>query len=239
MQFGNDFCKRFHFDFSLFFVYNDNGITKEELPMFKGFSNEDFSVFDVPGLEARMERLIAVIRPKLNALGANFAPHLSILCAEEMFTHVAKHARRTVHPPKDTWVAWAKNKRGYKALPHFQIGLWETHLFIQFTIIYECQNKIIFADNLSRSAIQLQKLIPGHFYWSLDHTKPDVQSIAALDEHSYELILNKLRNNKNAEFLCGLQIKRDDLVLQDVEAFYRLVEDTFQTLLPLYRMSFA
>ena len=37
--------------------------------------------------------------------------------------HVAKHARRSVNPPIDTWVAFAPNKRGYKMLPHFQIGL--------------------------------------------------------------------------------------------------------------------
>lgn len=31
--------------------------------------------------------------------------------------------------PVDTWVAFAPNKRGYKMLPHFQIGLFKDHLF--------------------------------------------------------------------------------------------------------------
>ena len=56
---------------------------------------------------------------------------------------MAKHARRTVNPPKDSWVAFAPYKRGYKSLPHFQIGLWRTHLFIVLVIIYEALKKML------------------------------------------------------------------------------------------------
>jgi hypothetical protein len=35
-------------------------------------------------------------------------------------------------------LAFANSKRGYKKLPHFQIGLWDTHMFVWFAIIYEC-----------------------------------------------------------------------------------------------------
>ena len=72
-----------------------------------GFTDQDFDVFSVPGLEARMEVLIERVRPKLEALGAELSPYVSALAGEEMFVHVAKHARRTVNPPIDTWVAWA------------------------------------------------------------------------------------------------------------------------------------
>ena len=89
---------------------------------FGGFTNEDFDVFLIDGLEARMDALKTTIRPKLEQLGAYYAPSLSALTGDEMFVHVAKHARRTINPPKDTWVAFANNPRGYKMLPHFQIG---------------------------------------------------------------------------------------------------------------------
>ena len=206
--------------------------------MFTGFSTEDFEVFNIPGLEPRMNKLIELIRPKLNMIGSQFSPLLSALCGEEMFVHVAKHARRTVHPPKDTWVAWAKNKRGYKALPHFQIGLWGTHVFIQFTIIYECQNKHIFADNIAANKNLINNCIPNHYYWSLDHTKPDVRSIASLDEHELDTVIHKLRHQKNTEFLCGIQIANDDPILSDQIKFTKLIDDTFETLLPLYKISF-
>lgn len=74
------------------------------------FQDVDFDVFTIPGLEARMDALIKTARPKLNELGERLAPALSQLTGEEMYAHVAKHARRSVNPPNDTWVAWAANK---------------------------------------------------------------------------------------------------------------------------------
>src|SRR5690606_10184335 len=99
------------------------------LHTFNGFTQEDFDVFAIEGLEARMNGIKQQIRPKLEWLGQYFAPTLTMATGEEMFAHVAKHARRTINPPNDTWVAWANDKRGYKKHPHFQIGLWGTHLF--------------------------------------------------------------------------------------------------------------
>ncbi|WP_374110577.1 DUF1054 family protein [Neobacillus cucumis] len=37
-------------------------------------------------------------------MGEYFAPLLSSLTEDEMFVHVAKNARRTINPPKDTWI---------------------------------------------------------------------------------------------------------------------------------------
>ncbi len=104
---------------------------------FSGFHQEDFDVFAIDGLDQRMDAIKTIVRPKLEALGHHFAPVLSLKTGDEMFFHVAKHARRTVNPPKDTWVAWANDKRGYKKHPHFQIGLWQTHLFVWYAVIYE------------------------------------------------------------------------------------------------------
>src|SRR5699024_11327687 len=59
------------------------------------------------------------------------------MVGSDMHLHIAKHARRTVNPPNDTWMAIAGNKRGYKKHPHFQVGLWDDHLFIWLAYIYE------------------------------------------------------------------------------------------------------
>lgn len=79
---------------------------------FQGFTHDDFAVFQIESMEPRMDALIARVRPKLNELGNELAPVLSALCGEEMFPHVAKHARRTVHAPNDTWVAQARINAG-------------------------------------------------------------------------------------------------------------------------------
>ena len=44
--------------------------------MFNGFSRDAFDVFEVPGLDARMEAIKSIIRPELEQLGATFAPLL-------------------------------------------------------------------------------------------------------------------------------------------------------------------
>jgi uncharacterized protein YktB (UPF0637 family) len=205
---------------------------------FSGFTSEDFQIFTIAGLEPRMEALIHSVRPKLHELGQTIAPYLSAVCGEEMTAHVAKHARRSVNPPDDTWVAWANNKRGYKAHPHFQIGLWSTHVFIQFAIIYESQNKAIFADNMMKKISAVRKAIPDHYFWSLDHMQPEVRLHSSLKKADFEHMLTRLREIKMSEILCGLRIERDDPLLLDGPGFIHKAEETFASLMPLYRMGF-
>uniref|UniRef100_UPI00403F326F DUF1054 family protein n=1 Tax=Paenibacillus sp. FSL R10-2734 TaxID=2954691 RepID=UPI00403F326F len=48
----------------------------------------------------------------------------------------------------------------------------------------------------------------------------------------------KLREVKKGEVTCGLRIDKDDPVLHDGEMLLSVIQETFETLLPLYRMSF-
>jgi len=206
---------------------------------FSGFNSNDFDVFQVPGLEPRMEMLIERVRPKLEELGAELTPFLTELIGEEMFVHVAKHARRTVNPPKDTWVAWASSKRGYKALPHFEVGMFDTHVFVIFAIIYESPNKTTFAEGLERQLKEVRSSLPGAYYWSMDHMAPHGTLQKDMQDEDFDQIITKLKTVKKAEVMCGLRIDRDDPLVADGDRFVETVRSTFQTLLPLYKMSFA
>lgn len=62
---------------------------------FNGFEQRDFNVFTIDGLEERMEALRSRISTKLEAIANHLEPDLSSLSGDEMFVHVAKHARRT------------------------------------------------------------------------------------------------------------------------------------------------
>lgn len=205
---------------------------------FSGFAQEDFEVFHIPGLEPRMDALISRVRPKLTALGSEAAPMLSAICGEEMFPHVAKHARRTINPPNDTWVAWGPNKRGYKALPHFQVGIFHSHLFIVFSIIYESQNKITFAKALTQHADTIRKELPDHFFWSTDHLDPRGTPHSEMTDEKFADLTRKLTEVKKGEVTCGLRIDNSDPLLEDGDALLIRIQETFETLLPLYRMSF-
>ncbi|CDQ19892.1 YktB family protein [Halobacillus karajensis] len=202
---------------------------------FKGFTQEDFDVFSIPGLENRMEALRERVSPKLDALATELAPDVTAMTGDEMFVHVAKHARRKTNPPNDTWAALASNKRGYKKLPHFQIGLWETHVFLWFAVIYESPIKKDFAFKLEQHKNEVLQHIPEDFVWSVDHMKPDSIPHSKVDEDKYLSMTERLKSVKKAEILCGRNIERGDERLKDPESFLALCKETFQTLEPLYR----
>jgi uncharacterized protein YktB (UPF0637 family) len=202
------------------------------------FTPDDFDVFTVPGLEARMEALIAGVRPKLIRLGETLAADITAIAGVEMFPHVAKHARRTVHAPNDTWVAWAANKKGYKMLPHFQVGLFATHLFAQFSIIYESNHKTIFAGALQSELDRVKRIVPAEYVWSMDHLKPEGTPHGQMADTDFTSMAKKLASTKNSEVMVGIRLDRNHPLLLDGDKLYETIYGTFETLMPLYRMSF-
>ena len=218
-------------------IYDKCQHVEEVKWIFRDLKNEDFEVFHIDGLEARMEALIERIRPKLAVLGHHFAPTLTTIAGDEMFAHVAKHARRTINPPKDTWVAFANNPRGYKMLPHFQIGLWDTHVFIWFAIIYEAPQKQEIAGRLIKKLNKIYKEIPKDFVWSLDHMKPESFQHGKLSKEDLRSMIERLGAVKKAELLCGYEISRETASNMEAEEFLRIVDNVFEKVAPLYKIA--
>lgn len=204
---------------------------------FSGFWEKDFDVFAVEGLDERMKALKTTVRPKLESLGEHFKARLTEKTDEQMYYHVAKHARRKVNPPDDTWVAFCNNNRGYKKLPHFQIGMFGSHIFVWFAVIYESPIKGELGQELINNIEEIQSQIPENFVWSIDHTKPDTISNKELSRETLLEMFDRLVNVKKAELLCGITIDADDPILQHEEALLNKIDETFNKLLPLYSMS--
>lgn len=201
------------------------------------FTKEDFDTFTIEGLDPRMEVLKEQVRPKLTLLGEHFAPTLSALTGDEMFPHVAKHARRSVNPPADSWVAFANSKRGYKKLPHFQIGLWDTHMFVWFAIIYESPIKEEYGRLLEAKQEEITKQIPDHFVWSPDHTKPGAYKQSDMDQEQLKTLFERLQTVKKAELLCGIQLQKEDVINMNNNEFLQTIEDAFRKLSFLYTLT--
>lgn len=202
------------------------------------WTNQDFDVFTIDGLEPRMEALINQVRPKFNELGDTFAHYFTVELGEEFFAHVAKHARRTVNPPHDSWVAFAPNKRGYKAMPHFQIGLFESHLFINLAVIYEAPQKNDMAARLLAQP-ELFHALPKNFYVAGDHMSPVTQNITeAIEKRDIEKLLTRLQTVKKGEFIVGRTLSREETIRLLPTAFNNVVEETFDALLPIYNAMF-
>lgn len=200
------------------------------------FTKKDFETFAVEGLDARMEVLKESVSPKLEKLGNYFAPILQGLTNDEMNVHVAKHARRSVNPPEDSWVAFSNSKRGYKQLPHFQIGLWKTHVFVWFALIYESPQKkeygALFEDHLQ----DISRHIPENFSWSADHTKPDTQIHGELSNEQLKTLVERLQTIKKAELLCGVTISKEEVMKMNNREFLTAIEHAFTKTAYLYRL---
>jgi len=194
---------------------------------------EDFNLFLIDGLENRMNALQKQVQPKFAALGDQLVNRLSAHGTGEFFTHVARHARRTVNPPTDSWVAMAPLKRGYKAIPHFQIGLWSTHLFIIIAVIYENPDKKGIAERLEKKIHTITSL-PDSYIVSGDHMKPDAFEINDYEEEELLNLLERLKTVKKAEFLVGRHLSKEDAVKMTSAEFLNFTTETIDELLPVY-----
>ncbi|MFB4158551.1 YktB family protein [Geomicrobium sp. JSM 1781026] len=201
-----------------------------------GFTTKDFNVFTIPGLEPRMEALQEQIQPKFKNIGERLVSEISSLTGEEMFLHIAKHLRRTTNPPDDSWLAIAPDKRGYKKHPHFQLGLFDDHLFIWLAFIYELPNKKEIGEAFLND-LNTIKTLPNDFAISTDHTKKSAEQIGDLTESDLEKKVIRFRDVKKGEFLIGQQLTPTDSRVQDEEELIKTAIDTYETLLPLYRKS--
>lgn len=202
---------------------------------FQGFMPSDFETFTIDGLSARMEAIQERIQPKFRAVGEMLAHDLSVLLGTEMFLHIARHARRTVNPPKDTWLAICNNKRGYKQHPHFQVGLYDDHLFIWLAFIYELPNKRNIASTFLEYQEEIRKQLPDDFVISMDHMKKDKQRLDAIDLNQ---ALTRFRDVKKAELLLGRHVAADDPLVRNGQALYELIIKTFETLVPVYWLAY-
>ncbi|UCZ51877.1 DUF1054 domain-containing protein [Bacillus shivajii] len=201
---------------------------------FNGFHKDDFNVFHIEGLEERMEGIKERIQPKFKNISEDIIENLSRSVGHEMHLHVAKHARRKVNPPNDTWSAYCHNKRGYKKHPHFQVGMFDDHVFIWLAFIYELPNKSEIANVFLDDLDSVKENIPNDYVISLDHMKKDAESIESID---LQKALERFRDVKKAEFLIGRHIDANDPLLQDGDKFINYVQETFEMLTPLYKMS--
>lgn len=207
------------------------------MTVFKGFKQEDFDTFTIDGLEERMKAIQTRIQPKFQAISDELLQSLSVRSGLEMFLHIAKHARRKVNPPVDTWMAMANNKRGYKQHPHFQIGLFDDRVFIWLAFIYELPNKKEIAEKFLQQSSEIKRRLPPEMMLSFDHMKKDALSLSEMDEDQWEQGLKRFRDVKKAELLIGRNIMKNDPVLKDGKRFIAFTNETFDQLLPLYHLS--
>ncbi len=204
---------------------------------FEGFQASDFEVFEVPGFDERMHAVKTVLSPKFERLGHDLAPRLTEVLGVPMYSHVAKHARRTVNPPKDSWVAISGDKRGYKKHPHFEIGAWRTHAFALFGLLYEAADRAHFAEKIKMNAEVLLEHFPPGYVWIPDHTNPEGIQGRDVTPTRLKELAQRMTTTRNGELLVGIQVPKADAAHMKASEFEQAVMVCFTKIKPLFRMA--
>jgi uncharacterized protein YktB (UPF0637 family) len=197
-----------------------------------GFSPVDFEVFGVEGFNERMQQIYAHVRPKLLRLGDELAPELARKLHMEFFPHVAKHARRTVNPPPETWAAFGPSPKGYKRFGYLALCISAAGVHARAVVKSEADRRPEIGRSLKTRAQQLAKDFNGSAIGHYDKwdflTIPDQGAADAEFFSGLGQSLEKKSGGIDVGFGWSakeaLRLERDELI------------DAFRELGPLYRI---
>lgn len=197
-----------------------------------GFRLVDFEVFKVEGFSERMEQIYALVRPKLLRLGDELAPELARRLHLEFFPHVAKHARRTVNPPSETWAAFGPSPKGYKRYGYLALCVSRAGLHARAVVKSEADKRPAMARLIKERAPALAKSLRGTKLQRYD--KWNFKSLPASEPADEEFFVAAAegvgKRTGGLDLGFGWEV-RDALRLERGELI-----DAFSELEPLYRV---
>src|SRR5215471_10016267 len=174
--------------------------------MFPGFTATDFKVFDIPGFKPRMDAIRTRIRPKLEAAGRDLLPDVARIGGAEAFVHVARHARRTVNPPDDTWVAFALDKRGYKKHCHFKVAVSRGAVRFLFEAGPEHAAKKRWASSWRRQGPKLAPVLrraKGLAWFKNEHDEAPAAVLAEMSSDEVARLGDELTRTRDGQVVLG------------------------------------
>jgi uncharacterized protein YktB (UPF0637 family) len=203
------------------------------------FVAADFRVFDVKGFKPRMSEIRSRVRPKLEALGHSVAPAVARSIGAEVFAHVARHARRTVNPPEDTWVAFGPDARGYKKHGHFKVAVSRRAVRFLFEVGPEHADKKRWGAAWKKNAPKLAPVLRRvkNLAWFKDeHDEEPASPLADLTPDAVGELGDELTRTRDGQLVIGRAVPAEEAARWS-EAQYRAAAlETFRALAPLYRL---
>ena len=204
------------------------------------FTAADFRVFEIDGFKARMEAIRTRIRPKLEVLGKALVSDVSHATGAEAFVHVARHARRTVNPPDDTWVALGPDQRGYKKHGHFKVAISRHCVRFLFEVGPDHADKERWAAAWRKSAPRLGPVfrrVGGLVWFKDEHDEDPAAQLEDLDAEALVHLADELTRTRDGQMVVGRVVPLAEAA-RLTEAQHRAAAvTTFRTLAPLYRLS--
>jgi uncharacterized protein YktB (UPF0637 family) len=179
------------------------------------------------------------IRPKLEAMGSLLLSDIERLTGGEVFAHVAKHARRTVNPPDDTWVAFAPDKRGYKKHSHFKVAISRHCVRFLYEAGPEYHEKAKWLASWKRKAGDLApslKKAKGLAWFKNEHDEEPATLLADLTPQEIKELGDELTRARDGQFVLGRLVSESDATKWGVNEHTTAALGTFKLLAPLYRL---
>lgn len=206
---------------------------------FHGFTATDFKVFEIDGFAPRMEAIRMRLRPKLEAAGRDLLPDVARIGGGQAFAHVARHARRTVNPPQDTWVAFAADRRGYKRHCHFKVAISRGAVRFLFEAGPAHSAKRRWVAAWKRDA---PKVVPvlrrarGLAWFRNEHDEAPGAVLSDLAGDAVSRLGEDLLRRRDGQFVLGRAVPAEEAVRWKPADWARVARETFHLLAPLYRL---
>jgi uncharacterized protein YktB (UPF0637 family) len=203
------------------------------------FTATDFKVFDIPGFKPRMDAIKLRIRPVLEAVGHDLLADVARVGGGPAYIHVAKHARRTVNPPDDTWVAFALDKRGYKKHCHFKVAVSRGAVRFLFEAGPELTDKKRWAAAWRRHAPQLVPVLrraKGLAWFKNEHDEEPAAVLADLTPDEVARLGDELTRRRDGQLVLGRAFSAAEAARWSAPDYGRAARETFHLLAPLYKL---
>jgi uncharacterized protein YktB (UPF0637 family) len=203
------------------------------------FTLDDFKIFDISGFSQRMAAIQTRIRPKLASMGVELAPQLSLFIDVPLYVHVAKHARRTVNPPDDTWAALGANPRGYKKDVHFKIAVSRHCVRFLFEAGPEYYAKADWAHEWHREFRQVMSALRARrelAWFKNEHDEEPAALASDIVPADLRKLGDELTRRKDGQLVFGRRLDVKEFIGLKSKQVEKIAIDTFKPLAPLFNM---
>jgi uncharacterized protein YktB (UPF0637 family) len=203
---------------------------------FRRFTPQDFEIFALPEFGTRMAAIRAELRPNLLALGEELAAPLAEMMGGPLHPHAAAHMRRRVNPPEETWVAFARDARGYKRWTHLRVAASQAGVRVVVFVEDDADDKPRFAQALqARPARLLEDLQEPRLLWyTLAPAGEPPPHSRGLRQGDLLELGRTLEKTRTAKFQAGIPLGRDGVACSAPADFRAAVLTAAQALKPLY-----
>ena len=200
---------------------------------FPGFAPEDFELFSIPDFAGRMGEIRSRLKPKLIALATDLSPQVEEVLAGPVFPHVAQHMRRRVNPPVETWLAFARDKKGYKRWTHYRVAVSGNGVRVTVFVEDDADDKPQFGRALDADPQKLLDALgtaPVQWYTLGEHGT----SQADLTANRLQAAGDALQRLKTAKFQAGVSLPRAEAIALSPKRFEAWAVEQIALLKPLY-----